>query len=45
MVWAAYRTLDQGVTVEDTYKEIETMGFSSSGFEAKTKAYIRENAR
>ena len=45
MVWSTYRALDQGVSVEETFKELKTMGFSSSGLEAKAKAYIKENSR
>ena len=45
MVWSAYRTLDQGKSVEDVDGEIETMGLGSKSMRAKAKAYIEENKR
>ena len=40
-VWAAYRSLDQGLSVEDAIAEGKKVGLRNAGYEAKAKDFIK----
>ena len=39
-VWAAYRTLDQGVRLETAIKEAKAIGMKTAGYEQKLRQYV-----
>jgi len=39
-VWAAYRTLDQGIDLERSIQEARAMGLKTDGYEAKLREYV-----
>lgn len=39
-VWAAYRTLDQGMNLETAIKEARAMGLKTDGYEQKLRQYV-----
>ncbi len=39
-VWAAYRTLDQGINLETAIKEAKAMGLKTDGYVAKLRTYV-----
>ncbi len=39
-VWAAYRTLDQGIALETAILEAKAMGLKTAGYERKLRGYV-----